>query len=82
MCDVMNQDVLSVIVGVYRTNNSGKGLSIKYEGETFMTNIGDTMGLLQKSERCTTIPGYGFALVEGQCPFKNEVDTFVKTRFF
>jgi len=62
MCDAMNQDVISVIVGVYRTNNSGKGTSIKYEGETIMTNIGATLRLLQESEKFTTILGYALAL--------------------
>jgi len=75
MCDAMNRDILSVILGGYGTKSSGKGEAMKFEGEVTQTNIDDTCKLLMESESVIIVPGYGLAVAKGQYPLKDMVDT-------
>lgn len=75
MCDAMNRDILSVILGGYGTKSSGKGEAMKFEGEVTQTNVDDTCKLLMESESCIIVPGYGLAVAKGQYPLKDMVDT-------
>jgi len=79
MCDAMNRDVVSVILGGYGTKSGGKGEAMKFEGEATMTNIDDTVRLLQESESIIIVPGYGLAVAKGQYPLKDMVDSLVKS---
>jgi len=78
MCDAMNRDILSVILGGYGTKNSTKGEAMKFEGESTTTNIDDTVKLLLESESVIIVPGYGLAVAKGQYPLKDMVDSLVK----
>ncbi|KAL7466245.1 hypothetical protein ACHAXS_006536 [Conticribra weissflogii] len=75
MCDAMNRDILSVILGGYGTKSSGKGEAMKFEGEVNQTNVDDTCKLLMESESVIIVPGYGLAVAKGQYPLKDMVDT-------
>lgn len=85
MCDAMNRDILSVILGGYGTKATGTGEAIKFEGEATMTNVDDTVKLLADSESVIIVPGYGLAVAKGQYPLKEMVDTLIaqgkKVRF-
>lgn len=85
MCDAMNRDILSVILGGYGTKNSGKGEAKKFEGEATTTNVDDVVQLLVESESVIIVPGYGLAVAKGQYPLKEMVDTLIaagkKVRF-
>ena len=50
MCDAMNRDILSVILGGYGTKSSGGGEAMKFEGEVIQTSVDDTCKLLLESE--------------------------------
>merc|ERR1712060_395649 len=39
MCDAMNRDILSVILGGYGTKSSGGGEAMKFEGEVTQTSV-------------------------------------------
>merc|ERR1711865_339590 len=43
MCDAMNRDIVSVLLGGYGTKATGGGEAIQFEGETTMTNVDDTI---------------------------------------
>jgi H+-translocating NAD(P) transhydrogenase len=74
MCDAMNRDILSVILGGYGTKSSGKGVAMTFEGEVTQTNVDDTCKLLMESESVIIVPGYGLAVAKGQYPLKDMVD--------
>jgi NAD(P) transhydrogenase len=78
MCDAMNRDILSVILGGYGTKNSPKGEAMKFEGESTTTTVGDTVNLLLEAESVIIVPGYGLAVAKGQYPLKELVDSLLK----
>lgn len=57
MCDAMNRDIVSVILGGYGTKATGGGEAVKFEGETTMTNVDDTVRLLSEAESIICVPG-------------------------
>jgi NAD(P) transhydrogenase len=85
MCDAMNRDVLSVILGGYGTKASGGGKAMVFEGESTLTDVDTTVRLLADSESIIIVPGYGLAVARGQYPLKDMVDTLIaqgkKVRF-
>lgn len=85
MCDAMNRDIISVILGGYGTKNSGKGEAKKFEGEAKTTNVDDVVKQLVESQSVIIVPGYGLAVAKGQYPLKDMVDSLIsadkKVRF-
>merc|ERR1712127_608461 len=79
MCDAMNRDILSVILGGFGTKASGGGEAMKFEGEATVTNVDDVVNLLAESENVIIVPGYGLAVAKGQYPLKDMVDTLTKS---
>jgi len=71
MCDAMNRDILSVILGGYGTKGTGGGEAMTFEGEATMTNIDETVKLLTESEKIIVVPGYGLAVAHAQYPLKD-----------
>ena len=59
MCDAMNRDIVSVILGGYGTKATGGGEAVKFEGEATMTGVDETVRLLAESESVIIVPGYG-----------------------
>jgi H+-translocating NAD(P) transhydrogenase len=78
MCDAMNRNIVSVILGGYGTKATGTGEAIKFEGETTMTNVDETVKLLTESESIIVVPGYGLAVAHAQYPLKEMADTLIK----
>ena len=85
MCDAMNRDILSVILGGYGTKNTSTGEAMKFEGESTTTSVESVVSLLAESESIIIVPGYGLAVAKGQYPLKDMVDTLLaagkKVRF-
>uniref|UniRef100_A0A6V2B5X5 NAD(P) transhydrogenase, mitochondrial n=5 Tax=Ditylum brightwellii TaxID=49249 RepID=A0A6V2B5X5_9STRA len=78
MCDAMNRDILSVILGGYGTKSSGKGVAMQFEGEATTTNVDSVVSLLAEAQSVIIVPGYGLAVAKGQYPLKDMVDTLTK----
>jgi H+-translocating NAD(P) transhydrogenase len=57
MCDAMNRDIVSVILGGYGTKATGGGEAVVFEGETTLTNIDETVKLLSEAESIICVPG-------------------------
>lgn len=86
MCDAMNRDIVSVILGGYGTKSTSKGgEAMKFEGEATTTTVDDVVRLLCDSESVIIVPGYGLAVAKGQYPLKEMVDSLTaagkKVRF-
>jgi NAD(P) transhydrogenase len=78
MCDAMNRDIISVILGGYGTKATSTGEAMKFDGEATMTNIEDTVKMLSDAESIIVVPGYGLAVAHGQYPLKELADTLMK----
>mmetsp|Transcript_18830 Transcript_18830/g.26508 ORF Transcript_18830/g.26508 Transcript_18830/m.26508 type:complete len:500 (+) Transcript_18830:1-1500(+) len=78
MCDAMNRDILSVILGGYGTKATKGGEAMKFEGEATTTNVDDVVALLKEAQSIIIVPGYGLAVAKGQYPLKDMVDSLLK----
>lgn len=78
MCDAMNRDIISVILGGYGTKATGTGEAMTFSGEATMTNVDETVALLAESEKIIVVPGYGLAVAHAQYPLKDMADTLRK----
>ena len=79
MCDAMNRDIVSVILGGYGTKSTASsGPAMQFEGEATTTTVDETVKLLAESESIIIVPGYGLAVAHAQYPLKEMVDTFRK----
>jgi NAD(P) transhydrogenase len=79
MCQAMNRDITSVILGGFGTKATGGGEAMVFEGEATMTNIDATINLLTEAQSVIIVPGYGLAVARGQYPLKEMVDVLVKS---
>ena len=75
MCDAMNRDIVSVILGGYGTKSSAGGEAMQFEGEATTTDVDSVVKLLGESESVIIVPGYGLAVAKGQYPLKDMVDS-------
>jgi H+-translocating NAD(P) transhydrogenase len=78
MCDAMNRDIVSVILGGYGTKATAGGEAMVFEGEATMTSVDETVALLAEAEKIIIVPGYGLAVAHGQYPLKEMVDVLIK----
>jgi NAD(P) transhydrogenase len=79
MCDAMNRDIVSVILGGYGTKATGGGQAMHFEGESTMTTVDETIKLLTEAESIICVPGYGLAVAHAQYPLKEMADTLIKS---
>lgn len=73
MCDAMNRDIVSVVLGGYGTKATGGGEAMKFEGEATMTSVDETVRMLTEAESVIVVPGYGLAVAHAQYPLKEMV---------
>jgi NAD/NADP transhydrogenase beta subunit len=78
LCNAMNCDILSVILGGYGTKASGRGEAMKFDGEATTTTVNETCRFLMESKSVIIVPRYGLAIAKGQYPLKDMVDTLRK----
>eukprot|EP00980_Cylindrotheca_fusiformis_P005607 scaffold1184_cov132-Cylindrotheca_fusiformis.AAC.28 len=79
MCDAMNRDIVSVILGGYGTKSTvGGGAAASYEGEATMTSVDETVRMLSEAESIICVPGYGLAVAHAQYPLKELAETLMK----
>mmetsp|Transcript_17312 Transcript_17312/g.26221 ORF Transcript_17312/g.26221 Transcript_17312/m.26221 type:complete len:1060 (+) Transcript_17312:252-3431(+) len=78
MCDAMNRDIVSVILGGFGTKATGTGEAMEFSGEATMTNVDDTVKLLTEAEKIIIVPGYGLAVAKGQYPLKDMVEMLMQ----
>jgi H+-translocating NAD(P) transhydrogenase len=78
MCDAMNRDIVSVILGGYGTKSTSTGEAMQFEGEATMTSVDETIKLLEEAESIIVVPGYGLAVAHAQYPLKDMAVTLIE----
>jgi NAD(P) transhydrogenase len=87
MCEAMNRDVVSVIMGGFgtRTTSTGETDMSIYEGVHTEINIDQCVQQMLDSESVIIVPGYGLAVAKAQYAIadmvKNLTDRGIKVRF-
>ena len=82
MCDAMNRDVKSVVLGGYTKNKatSSKETSASiYQGETTITSVSETANMLKEANKIIIVPGYGLAVAKAQYPIHQMVEKLVQS---
>lgn len=82
MCDAMNRDIGSVVLGGYSNTAKPKNASSSssvYQGETTLISIGETGNLLKEASRIIIVPGYGLAVAKAQYPIQQLVQKLVQS---
>ena len=67
MCDSMNRDLPSVILGGFGTDASTTTIATP-TGESTEISVEDTLEVLRDAESVVITPGYGLAVAQGQYP--------------
>jgi len=83
MCDAMNRDIISVLLGGYGTKSTASASDVDkkdiYEGEVTTTNVENVVQLLNDAQSVIIVPGYGLAVAKAQYPLKEMVDTLTES---
>jgi len=66
MCEAMNRDIASVLLGGFGTRATGGGEAFVYEGEATEINADATVELIKDAESIIVVPGYGLCVAKGQ----------------
>jgi len=66
MCEAMNRDIASVLLGGFGTRATGGGEAMVYEGEATMINADQTVDLIKEANEIIVVPGYGLCVAKGQ----------------
>jgi len=66
MCEAMNRDISSVLLGGFGTRGTSTGEAMVYEGEATEINADNTMELIKDAENIIVVPGYGLCVAKGQ----------------
>jgi NAD(P) transhydrogenase len=77
MCDAMNRDIGSVILGGYDTPKTAS--TMVYQGESTITTVGETSNMLSEANRIIIVPGYGLAVAKAQYPIQEMVSKLIKS---
>merc|ERR1712224_1158898 len=66
MCEAMNRDISSVLLGGFGTRATGTGEAFVYEGEMTEINSEATVELIKEAGNIIVVPGYGLCVAKGQ----------------
>merc|ERR1711988_2075816 len=66
MCEAMNRDITSVLLGGFGTRATGGGEAIAYEGEATEINAEGAVELIKEAQNIIVVPGYGLCVAKGQ----------------
>merc|ERR1712057_94027 len=62
MCEAMNRDIASVLLGGFGTRGTGGGEAFVYEGEMTEINSEATVELIKEANNIIVVPGYGLCV--------------------
>merc|ERR1712226_1521914 len=71
MCEAMNRDISSVLLGGFGTRATGGGEAFVYEGEMTEITSEATVQAMVDARNIIIVPGYGLAVAKGQYPLQN-----------
>merc|ERR1719240_1581562 len=66
MCEAMNRDIASVLLGGFGTRSTSTGEAMTYEGEATEISAEATVELINDANNIIVVPGYGLCVAKGQ----------------
>jgi NAD(P) transhydrogenase len=66
MCEAMNRDIASVLLGGFGTRSTSTGEAMVFEGEPTEIQAEATVELLKDANNIIVVPGYGLCVAKGQ----------------
>merc|ERR1711959_703663 len=66
MCEAMNRDISSVLLGGFGTRATSTGEAMTYEGEATEISAEQTVDMLKEAQNIIVVPGYGLCVAKGQ----------------
>jgi NAD(P) transhydrogenase len=66
MCEAMNRDITSVLLGGFGTRATSGGEAMTYEGEATEINAEVAIELIKDASNIIVVPGYGLCVAKGQ----------------
>jgi len=66
MCEAMNRDITSVLLGGFGTRATGGGEAVVYEGEATETSADAVVEMIKEASNIIVVPGYGLCVAKGQ----------------
>jgi len=66
MCEAMNRDIASVLLGGFGTRKTGGGEAMVFEGEATEIQAEATLELIKDAQNIIVVPGYGLCVAKGQ----------------
>merc|ERR1712216_1113732 len=66
MCEAMNRDIASVLLGGFGTRSTSTGEAMVFEGEATEIQADATVELLRDANSIIVVPGYGLCVAKGQ----------------
>merc|ERR1719199_712877 len=66
MCEAMNRDISSVLLGGYGTRATSSGEAMVFEGEATVIQADAVNELIQEANSVIVVPGYGLCVAKGQ----------------
>jgi len=66
MCEAMNRDISSVLLGGFGTRGTSTGEAMVFEGEPTEINAESTVELIKDAQSIIVVPGYGLCVAKGQ----------------
>merc|ERR1719353_371796 len=66
MCEAMNRDIASVLLGGFGTRSTSTGEAMVYEGKATEINAEATVELIKDANNIIVVPGYGLCVAKGQ----------------
>jgi len=66
MCEAMNRDITSVLLGGFGTRATSGGDAMVFEGEPTEINAEATVELIKEANSIVVVPGYGLCVAKGQ----------------
>jgi NAD(P) transhydrogenase len=66
MCEAMNRDISSVLLGGFGTRTTSTGEAMVFEGEATVIQADAVNELIQEANNIIVVPGYGLCVAKGQ----------------
>merc|ERR1711970_146134 len=66
MCEAMNRDIVSVLLGGFGTRSTSTGEAMVFEGEATEIGAEATTELIKDANNIIVVPGYGLCVAKGQ----------------
>jgi len=78
MCEAMNRDIVSVLLGGFGTRSTSTGEAMQFEGEPTVIQSEEVNAFIQDAQNIIVVPGYGLCVAKGQYAIADLANKCVK----